>query len=420
MQYAWLEQLVKEGQVRPEIADEIYRDCSYFMQKSAEYVNINPDQLAALVKGISQATGGAVKRAPATAWEKIVTRLAPVQQAVGLAFGIGMPIALGAFAVGKIPSVVIGRESKKLQEIKLKLLSDPELGKHREKAEARYHELVRLSPHAALQEGVAKKLITERLHSGFTAQDAQNLALIQSSSKDYHPDMIPNISSHLEAMSVKKASENMIPVSGKVMGEICADVYTLIKSAASARKPVKYWQAIKAILPAMGIVAGAHLLTAAAVGGVHVVADAIKNRKMQDQLQKSFTDAMKQSDPNREPLHANKEKAQRAFQTLVHFSPHVASDPSAARAFMNSIVSQDLGAQIGSVKELSEIERNLKQVKSPHPFIEGLREGATLTGMGKAIGGTSKDLMGPIIGAGETDLADAMHMYADKPKYRNL
>lgn len=423
MQYAWLEKMAQEGHVRPEVKDAIYADCSRVLHKYAtEYQHIDPAQLKRLAEGTADAVGvhvvnalggkgGKVKAPRLTGWEKFMKRMAPVQQGLALAMGIGIPAALIGSAIYRAPGAVSEREAKKLKASRDSIFKNTDFGPHTDKAYARFDELVRISPLAASQPAIAGRILKERLHSGLTAQDAQNLALYQSSEKGYSTAVIPRI-----ATEASKTASAILPMSPEKMGELCADMVTLVKEAAG-KKPIKYWEAFKSILPAMGIVTGAHLLTAAGVGTAHMIGSSIKKKKLEEQLQKSYADAMRQSDPNREPLHANKEKAQRAFQTLVHFSPQVATDPSAARAFMNSIVSQDLGTHIGTVKELSEIERNLGQVKVPHPFVEGLREGAQLTGMGKAIGGTTKELFSPIVAQGEHDLASALGMKALKPKY---
>jgi len=109
-------------------------------------------------------------------------------------------------------------------------------------------------------------------------------------------------------------------------------------------------------------------------------------KKLEARLKESFDTAMRMSDPEVEPLYSQPDKARQAFETLSHFAPHVASEPAAARAFMNRIVSYNQGIPTLDVKELTDIERNLAQARpSSTPFMSGFAGGAQALGLGKAV-----------------------------------
>jgi hypothetical protein len=67
-------------------------------------------------------------------------------------------------------------------------------------------------------------------------------------------------------------------------------------------------------------------------------------------------------------------------------------DHQAARSFMNKIVSYDQGIDAGTIKELSEITKNLSSTTSVSPFLSGFGVGASLTGLHKAVSGAMEDV----------------------------
>jgi hypothetical protein len=93
---------------------------------------------------------------------------------------------------------------------------------------------------------------------------------------------------------------------------------------------------------------------------------------------------------------------------------------------MNAIVSSDQGTHISHVKDLADVERNLRATQGSNPFLEGLRSGAEAVGLGGAMSGAMKDVMRPVIGQtqeamghtiGYTPEADAIR--EDFAKYRS-
>ena len=118
-------------------------------------------------------------------------------------------------------------------------------------------------------------------------------------------------------------------------------------------------------------------------------------KDLEKRLKSSFNSALKMSDPDQEPLHNNREGAHKAFKTLAHFAPHVAAEPSAARAFMNKMVSYDMGVDIGSIKDLTDIEKNLSQVSKDPDFLQGFRAGTEATGLKNIVSQSAGKALGP-------------------------
>jgi hypothetical protein len=249
------------------------------------------------------------------------------------------------------------------------IINSPEVGQHKEKADARFREIVKFAPAVATMPELSKSLVMRSLHSGFSDQDVNHLTNLQASYSKNTAEPAKVLSGYSKTLSGKSAVKT---------AEVAADVLSIIKTAALA----DIGKAAKPLLHSIAALTGAHLLLGMGVGTVNTVRKGMEKRELEKQLTSSFQEAMRQSDPSREPLHANKDKAMQAFQALAHFSPVVATQPSAARAFMNSMVSHDLGVPIGAVKEISDIEKNLRGAKGSHPFIEGFTSSLETTGAG--------------------------------------
>ena len=159
--------------------------------------------------------------------------------------------------------------------------------------------------------------------------------------------------------------------------DLAAYSMTLSSKFAGAKNTAKYLAVLSAI----------PVLASITTGAINTGMAKLKQRELKKGLEDSFSKALGASDPDREPLLHNKEKARQAFATLSHFAPHVALDPHAARAFMNKIVSYDQGVDAGTVKELSEITKNLSSSQSVSPFVSGFAVGANIVGMPKIVGG---------------------------------
>jgi len=184
----------------------------------------------------------------------------------------------------------------------------------------------------------------------------------------------------------KKAS-----VSAEKLGKIYADVICIMESR-GVDKLASEAGAFSKFFETLAIAAGVGATAGVGMGTVNYVNSKLNARNLREELQKSFNEAMKRSHPTDEPLHANKDKARQAFETLVHFAPNVARDPSAARGFMNSMIRYNLGTDPGVVKELSEIERNIASIKPMNPFVEGFSSGAKMMDIGKSVSKVTGDV----------------------------
>jgi FixJ family two-component response regulator len=232
-----------------------------------------------------------------------------------------------------------------------------------EKAKARYYELARVAPHLTYNRPLVMELIQKKLNSGFSLEDKQKLALIQAT------------------LSKEPNTQQFIPkMASADVGNLVADV-VLVKTAAGIKDSLKYMGALS-LLPITAMVAG---------GAVNAGASYVKQKNLKAALEESFVKALNMSDADREPLLQNKDKARQAFGTLSHFAPQVALDPQAARAFMNKIVSYDVGIDMSTVKELSEISKNLSQSTAGHPFLSGAASTAKMVGAPNIIGGGLSD-----------------------------
>jgi uncharacterized protein YciW len=354
MQYSWLENMTKEGSVRKEARDLIYKDCSLLLDKL----------------GSSAAEELARVRASAA---KNKSRFLEAMEGHLDSLMIGGMVA----GVAGIASAIYGKISDRATltaviKNRAAIANSPEVGIYKEKANSRFDELVKYAPRVAAMPGLSKTIVVKSLNSGFTDRDIQYLTTLQAS---YSGD------NREPEKKFKEYSSKLSKTSAVKTAEALADVLCIMKTAAPDKS------VLRPLLHSITALTGAHILLGAGVGAVNTIRKGLEKKELEKELSHSFAEAMKQSDPTREPLHANKDKALMAFQALAHFSPAVATQPSAARAFMNSMISHDLGVPIGSIKEISDIEKNLRGSKGEHPFLEGFGKSIETTGAGSSFRG---------------------------------
>lgn len=270
----------------------------------------------------------------------------------------------GAYLHGKLVAHKDKTQVLKNRQAVVGGFEDP---KDQAKAEARFDEIAELAPSAAKSTSFMKKMVTDRLHVGLSSEDAQRLAILESNAKPRQSTLIPKVAS----------------IRPRVAGEIYADIYLTVKTAAPSMK----WLGDKlsgntAKMLALFTLPG--LSMAAAGGAAKMVSDKLDRKKLENQLEQAFQKAMDSSDPDKEPLKSNPEKARQAFQAMAHFAPHVAVQPDAARAFMSKIVAYDQGINVGDIRDLSEIEKNISSTSPSKPFLQGFAQ-ATASGMGKVL-----------------------------------
>lgn len=258
---------------------------------------------------------------------------------------------------------------------KAQVLSDPELAGNKEKAMARFYEIARLAPALSTNPVFMKKMIVKNLNSGVSAQDAQNLALINAQS----------MSDDLKASSfIPKIASEIRP---EVMGKILADV-VMIKEAASMKWSDVLKNQAKGIAGFSAITAG----IASLAGLTNAIAGKIKQKNIEKQLEQSFSEASKGAHPNAQIIREYPTQARDAFKTLVHFAPHVALDPLTTRSFISQILTYggtEGGMSVENVKTLTDIQKNVDKDKGSGKFMAGF------SGVAKA----QKELMGTGISA---------------------
>lgn len=393
MQYAFLEKLSSDGAISAQDKDRIYGVCSDILTKAAfKWKNpFRKDDLPTI--------GEALREQGAH-----LTRLLLPIGAMGTA----------VWGAKKIDNhIVSSAEAKKLLKVKTDMLSKPEFAMDHAKAEARFDELVKISPQAAAKPELAARLIKGSLHSGFTNDEVQRLAQIQAT---YERGLFPTAGSSedIHKAFFKKSSADA--------GRIAATVVTILaeaglgnmdKTAALPWKTTPLQKATsiaKQVLTTGAIVSGFGALVGLGAGATNQIVHYVKSKENEKKLKASFQEAMRRSDPSSEPLHAQKDKALQAFQTLTHFSPNVAADPEAARAFMNAMVGdgRTLGVGTDAIKTLSEIEKNLKASRGGNPFFEGLQAGTSAVGLQGALGSATGKMLEPFVMHSATEIKKEM------------
>lgn len=221
----------------------------------------------------------------------------------------------------------------------------------KQKLGARFDEAMKYAPAVCANYAIIGKLISDKIN-GFTNQDVQNLVAIQSR-------LVPN-AERFSAMGqiAKVASElNAEEKQAFDVGTKFANVYVgILKTAASV--PGGWRQALGNALAA----SAGSLAIAGGLGGVAYASSKLKEKEMAKKIQNSFNHAMSMGDED-SALKQDPTKARKAFETLVHFAPHIAAEPNAAYSFMTKIVTYDGGVHASDLKDISEVERNLRQAR---------------------------------------------------------
>lgn len=236
--------------------------------------------------------------------------------------------------------------------------ADPDIKANAQKAKARLYEIARVAPHVTLNQDITRSLIRSKLNTGLSDDDKLKLSFLQS---QYH------------------ASPDMKGYMPKTAGEIMADVVMLIEPNSLEKQASANMEGLKSLGKYVGALSLLPLTMGIVGGLVNKGSSMLAQKDLKAGLEESFMKAMSLSDRDREPLHANKQKARDAFSTLVRFAPNVALDPQAARSFMNKIVSYD-SLDMSTVKELSEINKNLSQTQGPTPFATGFAVTSKMVG----------------------------------------
>jgi hypothetical protein len=263
---------------------------------------------------------------------------------------------------------------KQIEENKKKMLEHPEFKDYPEKVEARFQEIAQVAPNVAAHAPLLERIMKKSLHSGLSDADAEKLSILQ-----------------FQAAPKTKLQSKTASMRPEVVGMLLADIVQLTKVADA---PPEHF--MMPFLKAIGVMTGGALVAGAVGGGISALKSTIDAHDMKNKLDASFKSAVKLSDPDKEPLHSDMERAREAFKVLAHFAPHVALQPQAARTFMNNMISfsgtagtRDFPVQVPQLKDLTEIEKNIGHSSKPG-FMEGFTGTLDATGLGGTIGKTTE------------------------------
>lgn len=354
MRFTWIDDFVKEGKIRPEIATKIDEDVDEVVKIASV-----PSELPKFKQFLERFV------------QPILSSMAGT--------------AAGSYIGYTVAKTMDRAEDKAQAQALLKnrevITSAMPIKDDKEKAGVRFDEIANIAPSVAAHPALSQRLVKDRLNSGLTDKDVDNLASLQAT---YVANKVPQ-----RVESILEKSSSIRP---EILGNIMADVYLTVipefeKIASKGQIVGKLidWPAAKRLLGTFGMYTAGGLAASAIGGGIRSLMDKMDKKKLKENLEKSFQMALERSNPEREPLRDNPDKARQAFESLVHFSPSVAVQPDAARAFMSRIVSYDQGLTTGDVRDLSEIEKNLANSAKPSPFVEGFQQAALATGLSKVV-----------------------------------
>jgi hypothetical protein len=314
---------------------------------------------------------------------------------------IGGPAILGGlfWAGGKALQPFLDKHEAKKLEASRNSLGERYNKQDLQKAQARFDEVIRISPSLAKHPDKMDSLIKSRLNTGLTSDDMLKLVPVEVALKQ-------------EPFKGQEKRAGHNPNFAKLAGEYCADSIALLtdrvgvdymRSAVDegfskeAKGTQVFSQNVKNLL-ALGSMS---LLMGAGAGAAQSLAATIKNRKLSNQIKDSFNKAMEmdKKDPDGGHLSQDKAKALQAFKTLTHFAPQVAAEPMAAKTFMKKMVQMN-DLQSSDVKDLTDIRRNIMQSTEGSPFMHGFASGVDVGGLRGMLTTPIKDDKSPMQAVG--------------------
>lgn len=338
MKFAWLEEMAKEGQVRPEALEKIYEDCGRTLEKTALFEE-HLGEFGGFAANVLLGGGGMI--------------------------GLGLAASAAANAVSE------QRDDAKtkalVDSVRAKVISDQAIpSADKEKARARFNEILKYAPGLGPNEAVMRQLVLSKYRTGLTNQDVQNLINIQVK-------MTPSPLGY--AAASKHASQKSSVQ--EVCGEKLAEAYLRLEKTAAFK------DYMIDLLKVLSVPVGA----AVGVGAVGAIGSGISSHMLNRKIERSREQVF--SGPKDSIIGENRAKAEQAFSTLSNFAPHIAADPHAARAFVTKLVSYSpdkdspLGIQSSDLRELTDIERNMGGSKG---LFENLNTALGTSGFGGAVG----------------------------------
>lgn len=343
MKRQWLEKMAADGMIRPSVLDKIYQDCEGLKKIAA-----SPET----VQKFDQYLKAAFK---------------PDMIATGLSTAIGF---VGLDMLGKkLTDMSNRREERKntvllgqqIASVKIPLIA--KFPQDKEKASARFDEIMKIAPLLITKPEFVEKLIATKLNSGFTSDDFYRLIALQSSmTSDRSKPAVKTASLGDRFGAIWNATKNMGDIAGKQL---------------------------KRVAPFMALGAGVSL----AGGAASVIGKKLQQRDIQKELDRSFAEMMHGDSENSELIRNNIDRAREAFKTVAHFSPHVALNPIAAKGVVTKILQFDAdrtGMDVGDLKTLSEIQNNINRSGS-NAFLSGVDAVQKMTGADKILSRVPQD-----------------------------
>lgn len=353
MQFPWLEELTKLGHISPDTRDSIYAECE-------------------AVVGLGIGTS-------ALPMEKTALELTIPKMLAGFATAAVVSNLVG----NKMNSMKLNAELKgevaSLLRNKARVLANPDFAAHLEKAEARFNEIAEIAPTVAQNHAVVSKLVKDKLHNGLTSEDVTNLALIQAS-------YTPNYS--VQKRLTKEAA-------GAELGEAAADMVLICAEAGIVKKAaggLSFGSGLGKVLSHSLMLTAGPVLLGLGRGVIDSLSDSRNKVEREKRLRASYEEAI--AHPDADTLRNDPDKAMQAFQTLTHFSPHVAMQPVAARSFMKKLVDYKGDVHSGDIKDLVTIEKDMRGT-GPSTFLKSMREGADAAGFKDAFKSGLKPINDP-------------------------
>lgn len=332
MKIAWLEKLAAEGHVSAEAVERIYADCRETLEsplcKTAEF-------------------------------SMLMHQMLPNIAMMGV-------VGLGAMGIGAAAEAYGDARLKAAIDVnRKKIVEHPELEpKDKEKAEARFNEILKYAPHLGANEAVMTRLVHSKMHSGLSDKDVQGLVSLQLQMK---PDPLGH---------TKMASD-----APALCGEYLANTLIEFQKAASGQPLMRslVGHALRTVAPMAALGAG--------IAGVGYIKGKVDEKILNNRLSEVYRGIMNSSEESL--LQENPQRAHEAFKTLVHFAPHVAAEPGAAKAFMLKIVGYGLGPAASDIKDLASIEKDMRGDSAPFGILGTAMAGV---GMPSVLASTWKDV----------------------------
>ena len=390
MKYGWLEKMAGGGNIRPEVLDMIYHDCSELLQKEASRI---PSGAKASAIG---ANAGAILSA----------------------------MLMGATPTGlemvnkNIRRKVVDQQTKMRTEMVKSRVLAMFPSKDHEKVEARFDEIVRYAPALGTIEPFMRKLIKKKLHTGLTDRDVQALL---NSQKRMSPDPLrytkldPEAEKQLSQLAMKTAAatndpEKIETAQLEYLGEKLAEAFHFIDSNLYQEKTAQGFTGGKdplvatrflgnsvkptgvgGALKTVALLSAMSGLTALGRAGLDYYKGKSRESEMRSRLDESFKEVVRTGRGTE--IAEDKDKAMDAFKTLAHFAPQVASEPRAAKVFVRKMLSFDQAPTTEDLKQLTDIQKNMTAGRSS--MLDSIQESISQSGFDRAMSDTWKTVMSP-------------------------